>query len=139
MWPRRRNLESEDSVVVATVRLLKGEAVDLFIESGQDVPVWARLNRLAHSDLEVLTSLHRTGLFSNSWDAVVAYLATELSGAGYRQPEQVAWLQRAILVPLELALLGAQLPQPVTPGQLATLVLNALRQAQCPDPHDPQR
>jgi hypothetical protein len=139
MWPRRRNLESEDSVVVATVRLLKGEAVDLFIESGQDVPVWARLNRLAHSDLDVLTSLNRTGLFSNRWDAVVAYLAAELLGAGYRQPEEVAWLQRTILVPLELALLGAQLPQPVTPGQLATLVLNALRHAQCPDPHDPQR
>ena len=35
----------------------------------------------------------------------------------------VGILQRAVLVPLELALLAGDVPEPVTPGQLGVLVM----------------
>jgi hypothetical protein len=38
MWPRCRPRRAEDSVVLASVRLLRGDGVGLFNELGQGVP-----------------------------------------------------------------------------------------------------
>jgi hypothetical protein len=132
MWPRRRHHEDEESVVVASVRLLSGDAVGLFKESGQGVPAWARINLLAHSELATLARMKAPRRVSraNRWDAMVANLAAELIISGHGRPEEVTFLQLAALVPLELALLGGKFPEPLTPGQLGVLVVSALYHAQ---------
>jgi hypothetical protein len=141
MWPRRRHPENKDSIVLTSTRLLQGDAADLFNEPGQGVPGWARVNTLAHSDPEKLTGLNTThaDLGANGWDAVVSYLATEILCIGHRQAEEVALIQRTVLVPLELALLAGILPEPRDPAQLATLVINALQQAPIRDMHERHR
>jgi hypothetical protein len=132
MWPRRRHREDEESIVVASVRLLSGDAIGLFKESRQGVPAWARINLLAHSEVATLARMKAPRRISraNRWDAMVANLAAELLILGHGRPEEVSFLQLAALVPLELALLGGKLPDPLTPGQLGVLVVSALYRAQ---------
>ena len=92
------------------------------------MPAWAWVNMLAHSRPGDLASIKRPHRFG--WEVVVAQLAAELLNAGHGRPEVVGFLQRAVLVPLELALLAGDVPEPVTPGQLGVLVMTALYQAQ---------
>ena len=127
-WHHRRRRQTEDSVAFASLRLLRGDAVGLFNELGQGVPAWAWVNMLAHSRPGELASIKRPHRFG--WEVVVAHLATELLNAGQGCPEVVGLVQRAALVPLELALLGGEVTEPVTPGQLGVLVMTALYQAQ---------
>ncbi len=133
MWLRRHGRETEDSVVLTSMRLLRGDAVGLFTELGQGVPAWARVNALAHLTVRELArtkAAHRLASGGHAWNAMLAHLAGELLRAGHRSLEEVDFLQRAALVPLELALLGGELPEPVTPGQLGVLVMSALHHAQ---------
>jgi hypothetical protein len=132
VWPRRHHPEDGESVVVASMRLLSGDAVGLFKESGQAVPAWARVNLLAHSELATLARMKAPRRISdaNRWDTMVANLAAELIVLGHSRPEEVSFLQLAALVPLELALLGGKLPEPRTPGQLGVLVVSVLCHAQ---------
>ncbi len=128
MWFHRRRHQTEDSVVVESVRLLTGDAVGVFNELGQGAPGWAWVNVLAHSRPNELAGIKRPHRFG--WDAVVADLAAELLSLGHGCPVAVAFLQRTALVPLELALLGGEMPEPMTPGQLGVLVMTALYRAQ---------
>jgi hypothetical protein len=120
------------------MRFLRGEAVDLLYESGQGVPVWALLNLLAHTSLGRLTSLAKSDAHhpQNGWDAAVAYLATELVAVGQRKSEEIALIQRIVLVPLELALLNGDLRAPTTPGEFVTRVIGALDAAPIRDRHE---
>jgi hypothetical protein len=132
MWPRRRHRKNEDSVAWTSVRFLNGDAVDLFKESEQGVPGWAWVNVLAHSEPWKLARMkvpRRVGR-ANAWDATVASLAAEITRTGRGRREEVDFLQLTALVPLELALLGGKLPEPLTPGQLRVLVMSALCRAQ---------
>ena len=47
----------------------------------------------------------------------------------------VGILQRAVLVPLELALLAGDVPEPVTPGQLGVLVVARVLPRANPNAH----
>jgi hypothetical protein len=137
MWRRRNHSENTDSVVLASVRMLEGNAAELFRESGQGVPAWAYLNALAHSQADQLTTLTTAPLFlrPGGWDAVVAYLATELLTIAHGRPDQISVIQRAALVPLELGLLAGEVPEPEIPGQLAELVIDALHRGPSRDRH----
>jgi hypothetical protein len=131
MWPRCRPRRAEDSVVLASVRLLRGDGVGLFNELGQGVPAWARVNVLAHSRLSGLAAIKPPRRFARGrgWDVVMADLAVELLSTARGCPEEVDFLQRAALVPLELAFLGGELPEPLTPSHFGMLVRSALCKA----------
>lgn len=66
----------------------------------------------------------------------MAYLAIELLAVGQREPEEIALIQRTVLVPLELALLNGGLRAPTTPGELVALVIGALGRAPTRDRHE---
>jgi hypothetical protein len=135
MWRRRYRSETRDSVVLAGGRLLEGDATESFRELGQSVPAWAYVNALAHSQPDRLTSLKTPPLFVDpgGWDAVVAYLATELLTITHGRLDEVHVMQRAVLVPLELDLLAGQVQVPRSPRQLADLVINALHRGRTRD------
>jgi hypothetical protein len=90
MWRHRHHCENEDNVVQASVNLLQGVAVEEFRQSGQSVPGWAYVNALAHSPADKLTSLKTPPRFlhPSGWDAVVAYLATELMTIAHGQLDE---------------------------------------------------
>jgi hypothetical protein len=138
MWSRRSQTKRRDQVAAAGMRFLRGEAVDLLHESGQGLPTWALLNLLAHTSLGRLRSLAKSDAFhpQNGWNAAVAYLAIELLGVGQRTPDEIALIQRTVLVPLELALLNGDLRAPSTPGEFVTLVIGALGRASVRDRHE---
>jgi hypothetical protein len=114
MWRHRHHCENEDNVVQASVNLLQGVAVEEFRQSGQSVPGWAYVNALAHSPADKLTSSKTPPRFlhPSGWDAVVAYLATELMTIAHGQLDKISLMQRGDLVPLELDLLAGELPEP---------------------------
>lgn len=135
MLRHRHHCENEDNVALASVNLLEGGAVEAFRQSGQSVPAWAYVNSLAHSQADKLTTLKTLPRFlhPDGWDAVVAYLATELLTIAHGRLDEISFMQRADLVPLELDLLAGDIQEPETPGQLAELVLNALRRGRTRD------
>ncbi len=135
MWRHRHHCENEDNVVPASINLLEGGAVEVFRQSGQSVPGWAYVNALAHSRADKLTSLKTPSRFlhPSGWDAVLAYLATELLTIAHGRLDEISFMQRADLVPLELDLLAGEIQEPETPGQLAELVINALHRGRAGD------
>jgi hypothetical protein len=131
-WRRNRNnhttlLTEAEEVVREAERLLSGKALD-------DVPghrrrAWALICPLAHSDRDGLQKLAcaRTASLSTrpTWDAVIAYLAGEVLTTAPGD-EALVKIQRQVLIPLELKLLGNGIREPTKPRELVTLVLAVL-------------
>ena len=131
-WHRDRDKDKADlteveEVIAEAQRLLSGRTFDA--QRGYRRRGWALIGALAHGDREELQKLAGAGISSHpasaTWDAVLAYLAGEVLGAAPNDPALVQ-VQRQVLIPLELKLLGAGVRGPSNPRELVTLVLAAL-------------
>jgi hypothetical protein len=131
-WTRRsdgdgQHVEPEEAtptavpVVVAECEaFLDGSYSDYLVVHGRAVPAWAWLNKIAHGDDEHLgrVAAGDDPLVPADWRVTLSLLAR-------RATEEV---QRNVLVPLELELIEADLRPDLTPGQLATLAIQAIEE-----------
>lgn len=88
---------------------LTGRLVDRIAASGRAVPAWAVLNRLAHADRPELVRLVEGGDLDGTSPAS-PWLATERFVAGHllakaSSPDELARVQQATLIPVELGLI----------------------------------
>ena len=131
-WHRNRDkgkadLTEVEEVIAEAERLLSGRALDT--QRGYRRQGWALVGALAHGERAELQKLAGATLSSHpasaTWDAVLAYLAGEVLDAAPTERALVQ-VQRQVLIPLELKLLGAGVLGPSNPKELATLVLASL-------------
>lgn len=127
--PIRNSMKSR--IVVEAERLLSGEAVEKYHYPARQIPAWSLVNTLAHNDRRGLEELTRRGASAHpgSWGATLGYLAHELNAMAPSGAD-LTELQRQLLVPLELQLLGGQVEVPTTPTRLAIMVSRALDKRQ---------
>jgi hypothetical protein len=130
-WPgqHRAKRGGSSAVVVEAQRLLAGETVQGRGRATDPVRPWMLVNVLAHADRAVLSTLQGAGTRGapGSWIGTLGYLSSELTPTGLADGD-VGDRQRRLLVPLELKILGGEVPVPTSPAQLARLVLDALGQ-----------
>ncbi len=131
-WHRGRDKDKAgfaevEEVIAEAQRLLRGKTFDA--QRGYRRRGWALVGVLAHGDRQELQKLAGGGISSHpasaTWDAVLAHLASEVLDAAPSGPTLVR-VQRQVLIPLELKLLGAGVRGPSNPRELVTLVLAAL-------------
>ncbi len=131
-WYRDRHKDKADladveEVIAEAERLLSGRILDT--QRGYRRRGWALVGALAHGERAELQKLAGATLSSHptraTWDAALAYLAGEVLDAAPTDRALVQ-VQRQVLIPLELKLLGAGVRGPSNPRELATLVLASL-------------
>jgi len=108
---------------------LAGEWAEYRRTRGRDVPAWAWLNRVAHAPAHVLVLAIRTPVYGRETDEW-SRLRTCVVESLFRQADEkrmtVAELQRAALVPIELALFADD-GSPRRNPELLVQILAALR------------
>jgi hypothetical protein len=94
---------------------LEGRYVDMLGSEGRPIPVWAALNRLAHTDHKGLVGLvagagmpshPRPNARRHAWAEEERFLAATLLARAGGTPEGLGRLQREALVPVELELIS---------------------------------
>ena len=135
MWTCGRRAE-ERALVVECEAFFSGHHAQYLEDKNLRVPDWAWLNVLAHGsqdDIATLATGHSPHSSSGSsiWHQAVAFLAQELMSRT-SQEGSLAQLQRSMLVPSELNLVGQRAP-PVPPATFVSTVLGVL------DPHPVSR
>jgi hypothetical protein len=122
----RRRRESR-LVVDEAEELLHGQAAEGYRRCGGRVPAWTLVNLLAHSSFDQFSLITTRGARARhgSWEEALGGLARELIRLELSGTE-IRSLQRDVLVPLEVDLLGGRRAAPATPDQLTSLVHQAL-------------
>jgi hypothetical protein len=118
-----------DSVADEIEAFLQGDLAEWLETSAAAVPSWALLNRLAHADRDELDHLNERELGSADAGSVTGshrWRAGQLLLADYllattSSPEELDRVQREVLVPLELWLIGESRIEPFTPGEIVRL------------------
>jgi hypothetical protein len=100
------------------------------LQRAGDVPVWARMNWLAHASPSELKARieedRREPAPSGSWAWAVHELNQEIVELAQGDCSQIGRLQRDCMVPLEMALLDPQY-WPALPSEIVILAVNRLR------------
>jgi hypothetical protein len=94
-------------VVAEVEALLEGRMLERYRDGGLTVPPWAVVNSLAHAPISKLRAMAQGARTQHpaTRDAALGPLAAGVL-AGGPDPEDVVALQRELLVPVELVLLG---------------------------------
>lgn len=124
-WRRRpRDRKAEQQLALEAAAFLTGDITAI----GRRAPTWVLMSRIAHADLArlVTTAAGRRTTDPGSWQAGVAYLATEILVLA-PDADALARLQRDALIPLELDLLRGAIPEPPTTRRFVALVSEALQ------------
>lgn len=128
MWGlfRFRHRAAAQDLVNEATGFLRGRATDAY-QNGGRVPAWALVSSLAHSDFDHFLQVTQLGQRDHpaSWNAAIAYLATEILATA-PDARQLAAIQQEVLVPIELDLLAGIIPPPAVPLDLAGLIAGAL-------------
>ena len=128
-WGRERSSARVDDleVVAEAERLLTGRMLDL--ESRKHERSWTLIGSLAHSDWEQMQILAcdagRTHCDPGGWRAALAFLADVLLSTA-RTQQMLLQVQRQVLIPLELRLLGGETLPLRAPADFVALVTSAL-------------
>jgi hypothetical protein len=127
MWNRRRDKDNAlvEGVIAEAEGLLMGGWTDRY--GWRDRPVLTVVSSLAHcgrDDLLKIRAACPLG-YPARWEGPVQYLAGRLLAVTRTGPDLVR-LQRQVLIPLELQLLGDEIRRPSTPAHLVTMVMAAL-------------
>jgi hypothetical protein len=131
--PSRLNKRFRQTIDEAE-RLLTGRLLDSPDFSSNPVSAWSIVGTLGHASLADLKRLEAAvgRRDPNPWRRVVAFLASETLGSAADEDALIR-LQRNVLVPLELRLLGGEVPSPTTALGIVTLVRRALNSPLRPD------
>lgn len=110
---------------------LAGRYVDHLTAQGHPVPVWSVLNRLAHADHAALVGLVEgnpgDGAHSpHPWAVPERFIAARLIATRGATPEGLDAVQQAVLVPLELSLIGRARHDKLTPDAILDLGVREL-------------
>lgn len=130
-WLAKR--KARRALIVETEAFLSGTAQELYVLDAKPVPVWARLNALAHGGPEVVHAMaaNLRGLDTfGTWAWAVSTLANELLEVSRHSSRPLDQVQRASIVPLELVLLDPAAAEP-SPRMLVAVGTAAIR-AQVP-------
>jgi hypothetical protein len=112
---------------------IHGRLVDYLLAAGRPVPAWTVLNKLAHASMEELTELaaannsEATGAAEAgepAWVRAQRSLAALTTGG--RRPDDIASLQRKVLVPLELWLVQRSRSEAITSRRVIELASEVL-------------
>jgi len=132
---RRRQDRQEDQAVRLGVgdeceAFLAGGMVEYQTATGRPIAGWAWLNRLAHARGAELLIIASGGFESDPppWRDALAYLAREALERAETQGG-ITQVQRQLLVPLELQLIGDPAALRMRPGELVARVLDVLHGA----------
>ena len=110
---------------------LAGEWAEHLAANGEPVPAWAWLNHVAHGPLEELRALTQTPAWGHAsmkeWDRLQACVADTLFRRARQVSTDVPTLQRQVLVPLELMLLGDERVRRLGNPELLVYTLGLLR------------
>ncbi|HMD46314.1 MAG TPA: hypothetical protein VKG43_09150, partial [Acidimicrobiales bacterium] len=110
---------------------LDGTALDLFCRRGALVPPWAWLNVLAHGSARAVEARARRHqeVFEpgGSWGWAVGVLATEMLRAAGGDRAELGRIQREVVLPLEISLLGRAPVSVPPPTQLVSIACARLR------------
>jgi hypothetical protein len=111
-----------DDLVDECEAFLAGRWAELRRQQGRVVSPWAWLNQAAHADVETLqaSAVRPACALPSTSDDLEPLLARALLSVG--TPDDVARVQREVLVPLELHVMGII----VSPRRLVELVTTAL-------------
>ncbi len=137
MWKRRPD-DVESLAAELTLEcesLLAGRYADYLCSQGRGAPPWAWVNALAHCSEPELTALARgdarPGIHdtpvAQQWRQALAFLAEDVRSHVERTGIRLDQLQRTRLIPLELELCRNSDQYAGDPGQLAGLVMAAVR------------
>jgi hypothetical protein len=121
---RRKRLQAMlDQVVDEAERLLAGQLLDPKMLCRRRVPAWTLIAALGHARREDLCSLAARDFHPDPahWGAALALLASATVELA-EDDTALLRLQRAALIPLELSLLGREVPSPTTPIGIIHLV-----------------
>jgi hypothetical protein len=122
VWSGWQEGDEERPLVAATARLIAdteafvlGDYADHLRRHGDMVPGWARMNVLAHGDLERLRrarlpfASRKSALFAkrtgDGWRSAIRVLSDELIDLVESDSEMLSYVQHCALVPLELELM----------------------------------
>jgi hypothetical protein len=128
MWHRRDPREAR--LAAECEAFLSGALPEALGDADGPPPAWTWLNLLAHggvADLQAACAQSRAPVAAHSaeWVQARAFLAGEILDRA-ATPEQLARLQRDVLVPLELELASRPGTGRFRPQDLVTAVLGAL-------------
>jgi hypothetical protein len=123
-------------LIVDAEAFLAGDFVDHLRSQDEIVPGWARLNNLAHGDLQSLRQARRSFIATSSaaldwtettWRNAERVLANELLEFVENDPDVLTRVQRTVLVPLEFELMRAEAERGLTAFELVQSTRTALR------------
>jgi hypothetical protein len=117
------------AIVDEVVAFLAGRLVDHYAATGQGIPAWVALNRLAHADRAELASL-LTGRVAVgervTWAGAERLIAVHLLTRALT-PEALAEVQRDVLVPLEALLVDRWKREALDVDEVMASAVEALR------------
>ena len=129
---RRRSGADEQEFEVATdcERFLEGSYLRHLCSTRDQVPHWVWLSTLAHATPDGIVAIatrssdleKRPELLA--WSRALSFLACELIQRSAKSDQTVSELQRSVLVPLELQMMGTS----IGPSEMTRRVLLALQQ-----------
>lgn len=123
-------------LIVDAEAFLAGDFAGHLRSQDEIVPAWARLNNLAHGDLQSLRQARRAFVPTSSaaldwtettWRNAERVLANELLEFVENDPEVLSRVQRTVLVPLELELMRTEAERGLTAFELVQSTRTALR------------
>ena len=137
-WSKRRSLSRDcDRLISDAEAFLSGDYENHVRRHDRRVPGWARLNRFAHGDLRIVRRARRPFAATKSaafadwpeeaWRSAQRIVASELLALVGDSPGLLLQLQRSVLVPLELELIGAEAKSHLTALELVQVTRLALR------------
>jgi hypothetical protein len=122
-----RRIGPGETLAAEAEAFLHGRLADRLVETGQPVPAWAMLNRLAHGTVEQLAGTMLDGgpqgwrahpsLGGPQWFAAERALAARLIG-DRTTAQSLHRIQTEVLVPLELSLITRSRIETITAGQV---------------------
>ncbi len=133
IWRSRSRMRREQAEVVLVEEaeaFLTGRYEAAVTRGASGVPVWARVNWLAHAPPSDLTALTLDGRLEptprGSWAWAVHELTLEIVELAQGNRSLIERLQRECMIPLEMALLDPHLWSAL-PAEVVLLALNRLR------------
>ncbi len=113
---------------------LRGEYVEYASAMGWNIPVWAWINAVAHADQERLARLAVFGFRHDiapagrrEWNRAVSCIASAVLDEASRPGRELAELQSALFIPLELLLIEDESTWDLSPNQMVAVAVAVLR------------
>jgi len=133
-WLRARGKRGFREAVEEAERILAGRLLDCPDRVSRGVEALDLVGALGHASFDELRRFTTWGDKPDQarWQGALAYLAQETLSVAVDEASLLR-IQRGTLIPLELSLLGREIPLPATPTGMVSVVRRALGTPQLPE------